>query len=309
MEKVIIVWSGPAGHTSAIYLAKAMLKPLMFEWFMAGWVAAGGQLTTTTLVENFPGFPNGILGSGLMDEMRAQSINSGVRIETLTVDRVNLSQRPFKVFVWDKTYETESLIVATWATAKRMWLPGEDIYRQRGVSACAVCDGGLPMFRDKPLAVVWWGDSAMEEAIYLSKFWNIVYILVRKDTLKASKVMQEKAKANDKIKFLRNTEAREFLWDGVLTQVKIFNNKNNEESLLEVSWLFYAIGHKPNTVFLEWQIDIDEAGYILTKPGTTQTSVEWVFAAWDVQDKIYRQAITSAGTGCMAALEAEKFLD
>jgi len=309
MEKVIIIWSGPAWHTSAIYSAKALLKPLMFEWFMAWGIAAGWQLTTTTLVENFPGFPNWVLWSGLMDQMRAQSINSWVTIKTLTVDRVDLSHRPFKVFVGDKIYETESLIIATWATAKRMWLPWEEKYRQRWVSACAVCDWWLPMFRDKPLAVVWWWDSAMEEAIYLSKFWSVVYILVRKEDLKASKVMQEKAKSNNKIKFLFNTEAKEFFWEEVLTKVKIFNNKENKESLLDVNWLFYAIWHKPNTDFLEWQIETDSAGYILTKPGTTQTSVAWVFAAGDVQDRLYRQAITSAWTWCMAALEVEKFLD
>lgn len=311
MENVVIIWSGPAGHTASIYTAKALLKPLMFEWFMAWGIAAGWQLTTTTTIENFPWFPEGIDGFHLMNQMRQQSINSWTRIETKTVDKVDLSSSPFKVYVGNDVIEAKSLIVATWATAKRMWLLWEAQYRNKWVSACAICDGWLPMFRDQHIAVIGGWDAAMEEAIHLTHFASKVSVLVRRDELRASKVMQERAKANPKIEILWNTEATQIVWEehGNMTWLKIKNNKTNEESLLEVKWLFYAIGHKPNTDFLDGQLELDESGYIITKPWTTQTSVPWVFAAWDVQDRKYRQAITSAGTGCMAALEAENYLN
>jgi len=308
MENVIIIGSGPAGHTAGIYTAKAMLDPLMFEGFMAGGVAAGGQLTTTTLVENFPWFPHGINGPQLMVNMREQSINFWVRIETKTVDKVDLSKRPFKVFVGNDIYEAKTLIVSTWAIAKRLGLPGEEKYRQRGVSACAICDWGLPMFRDQHIIVIGGGDAALEEAIYLTTFASKVSLLVRRDVLRASKAMQQKTMNNKKIEILRNTQATELLGEALLQQVKIVNNKTNEEKILDAKGVFYAIGHKPNTDFLDGQIELDEIWYIKTTPGTTKTNIEWVFAAGDVQDKIYRQAITSAGTGCMAALEVEKFL-
>lgn len=310
MENVVIIWSGPAGHTAAIYTGKAMLKPVMYEWFMAGGIAAGWQLTTTTTIENFPGFPTGIDGFQLMNEMRQQSLNSWTRIETKTVDKVDLSAEPFKVYSGDNMIEAKTLIIATWATAKRMWLLWEAKYRGRWVSACAICEGWLPIFRDQHIVVIGWGDAAMEEAIHLTHFGSKVTVLVRRDELRASKVMQERAKSNPKIEFLRNTEAKEIVWEDWwnMTGLKIFNNKTNEESLLEAKGLFYAIWHKPNTDFLDWQLELDETGYIITKPGTTQTSVPGVFAAGDVQDRIYRQAITSAGTGCMAALEAERYL-
>lgn len=310
MENIIIIWSGPAGHTAAIYTAKAMLNPLMFEWFMAGWVAAWWQLTTTTTIENFPWFPNGIDWFQLMSDMRQQSINSWTRIETKTVDKVDLSSQPFKVTVWNDILEAKSLIIATWATAKRMWLLWESKYRGRWVSACAICDWGLPIYRDKHIIVIWGGDAAMEEAIHLTHFASKVSIVVRRDVLRASKIMQERAINNPKIQILRNTEPKEILWEenGNMTWLKIRNNKTNEESILEASGLFYAIWHKPNTDFLDGQLELDEAGYIVTKPWTTETSVPGVFAAWDVQDKKYRQAITSAGTGCMAALESERYL-
>jgi len=307
-QKVIIIGSGPAWHTAGIYTAKAMLNPLMFEWFMAGWIAAWWQLTTTTLVENFPGFPNWVTGTQLMINMRKQSINSWVEIKTKTVDSVDLSQRPFKVFVWKDTYQSESLIIATWATAKRLNLPGEEKYRQRWVSACAICDWWLPMYRNQHIIVIWGGDAAVEEAIYLTNFASKVTMLIRKDFLKASKAMQEKAKQNAKIEILRNTEAVELLGDVLLQQVKIVNNKTQKEEILEAKGVFYAVWHKPNTDFLDNQLDLDETGYIKTVPWSMKTSVEGIFAAWDVQDKKYRQAITSAGTGCMVALEVEKFL-
>ena len=307
-KKVIIVGSGPAGHTAAIYAGKALLEPLMFEGFMAGGIAAGGQLTTTTVIENFPGFPTGIDGSELMMHMRQQSLNSGAQIQTLTVDSVDLSSKPFKVNVGNETYTADTLIIATGATAKRMGIKGEAEFWQKGISACAICDGGLPIFRNKKIVVIWGGDAAMEEAIHLTHFASEVVVLVRRDVLRASKAMQERALNNPKITFMRNTEAEEAHGDKLLTGVSVINNKTGEKSLIECSGLFYAIGHQPNTSFLNGQLELDEAGYIKTQPGTTQTSVDWVFAAGDVQDKKYRQAITSAGSGCMAALEAEKYL-
>ncbi len=308
MEHVIIIGSGPAGHTAAIYAARAKLDPLMFEGEYACGVAAGGQLTTTTEVENFPGFPTGISGPELMMKMRDQSIHNGTRIETRTVESVDLSARPFTVRLSDREIKAKSIIIATGATAKRMHVPGEDVYWQKGISACAVCDGGLPIFRNKHVVVVGGGDSAAEEASYLTKFASKVTMLVRKDTLRASKAMQERVFQNEKITLLWNTELIEAKGSQVLTQLVVKNSLTQAETTLEVAGLFYAIGHTPNTAFLGGQVTLDQGGYIQTVPGTTQTSVEGVFACGDVQDKVYRQAITSAGTGCMAALEAEKFL-
>ena len=307
IENVIIIGSGPAGHTAAIYAARANLKPLMFEGQLAGGVAAGGQLTTTTEVENYPGYTT-ISGPELMDKMRQQSEHCGTRIVTETVDNVDLSRRPFKVVAGGKTYEAKSLIITTGATAKRMDLPGEDHLWQKGISACAVCDGALPFFRNKVLAVIGGGDSAVEEASYLTKFASKVLMLVRRDVLRASKVMQDRARSNSKIEIMYNTVPLEVVGEKFVTGLKIKNTMTSTESTLQAGGLFYAIGHIPNTAFLNAQVELDEAGYIKTKLGTTQTSVEGVFAAGDVQDKVYRQAITSAGTGCMAALDAERYL-
>lgn len=311
MENLVIIWSWPAGHTAAIYAARANLKPLMLEWFMAGGIAAGGQLTTTTKVENFPWFPQGIDGTELMMKMREQSIAMWARIETKTVDKVDFSGQPLKVFIGDSVIETKAVIIATWATAQRLGIPWEKEYRQKGISACAICEGGLPMFRDKTIIVIGWGDVAMEEALHMAKFGSKVIVLVRRDVLRATEVMQARAKANEKIEFMRNTEAKEALGDSnFLTWLKVVNNKTNEESTVECSWLFYAIGHKPNTEFLHGQITTDKDGYIITKytPVHTATNVPWVFAAGDVADKKYRQAVVAAASGCMAALEAEKYL-
>ncbi len=325
-ENLIIIGSGPAGHTAAIYAARANLNPLMFEWFLAGGIAAGGQLTTTTEVENFPGFPNGIQWPELMDNMRQQSLHNGTRIITKTVDKVDLSVRPFQVFVGNDMYETHSIIIATGATAKKLDIPGVKEYRMRGISWCAVCDGALPIFRNKILAVIGGGDVAMEEAMHLAKFGSKVLVLIRraKSDLRASKAMQERAFANEKIEFLEYTEAIEVLGnEKLITGLKIRHNQTQVMSEIEVGGLFFAIGHTPNTGFLDRQIQIDETWYILTKPGTTKVvdpnkftgkvscgveTIPGVYAAGDVQDHIYRQAITSAGTGCMAALEAEKYL-
>lgn len=243
-----------------------------------------------------------------MEKMREQSLHCGARIETKTVDKVDFSTRPFKVFVGDEVHEAQSVIVSTGATAKRMGVPGEEKFWQKGISACAVCDGALPIFRDQPIVVVGGGDVACEEALHMTKFGSRVTMLVRRDEMRASKAMQERVKNNQKITIMWHTELVEALGEDTLQQVKIVNNQTQEESMIEAKGLFYAIGHTPNTAFLENQVELDASGYIKTQPGTTKTSVEGVFAAGDVQDHVYRQAVTSAGTGCMAALDAERWL-
>ena len=310
-QKLIIVGSGPAAHTAAIYAGRAELKPLLFEGFMAAGVAAGGQLTTTTDVENYPGFPEAIGGPELMDRMRRQSLTYGCTIKTETVASVELSSRPFTVRTEGGTqYRCEALIIATGATARRLGLSGEDTYWQRGMSACAVCDGALPVFRNQPLIVIGGGDSACEEASFLTKFGSRVTMLVRRDVLRASKAMQKRVLENPKIEIRWNTNAVEVLGDGkAMNAVRVRNNKSGEEDTLEARGLFYAIGHLPNTAFLNGQLKTDETGYLITQGKSTATSVAGVFAAGDVQDKQYRQAVTAAGTGCMAALEAEHFLN
>lgn len=308
MENIVIIGSGPAGHTAAIYAARANLKPLMFEGFLAGGIAAGGQLTVTTDVENFPGFPQGIQGPELMAQMREQSFKCGARIETKTVTKVDLKKQPFTVFTEDSSLQSKALIVATGATAKRMNLPGEDRLWQRGISACAVCDGALPIFRNKPLAVIGGGDSAVEEATYLTNFASKVFVVHRRDALRASKVMQERLFANKKIEMVWDSVPLEALGKKVLSGLKIQNVKTKAEKVLDVNGLFYAIGHTPNTTFLDGQVALDEIGYIKTEPGSTRTSVPGVFACGDVQDRRYRQAVTAAGSGCMAALDAERYL-
>jgi len=308
MENVVIIGSGPAAHTAAIYAGRARLKPLIFEGLMAGGVAAGGQLTTTTDVENYPGFPDGIMGPELMDKFRQQSINCGATIKTVTVDSLDLSTKPFKVKAGSETVETKTIIISTGATAKRLGLPGEDSLWQKGISACAVCDGALPIFRDKVLVVIGGGDSAAEESTFLTKYASKVILLVRRDVLRASKIMQERLLSNEKIEVMWNTEAQEIFGENMVEKIRVKNNKTNEETTLSAGGLFYAVGHKPNTEFLDNQIDLDETGYILTQPGTTITNVQGVFACGDVQDKVYRQAVTAAGTGCMAALEAERYI-
>ena len=307
IENVIIIGSGPAAHAAAVYTGRAKLAPLLFEGFLAGGVAAGGQLTTTTAVENYPGFTS-ISGPELMAKMREQSIHCGVRIKTKTVEKVDLKSRPFKVFAGGEIFQVNALIIATGATAKRLNLPNEKRLWQKGISACAVCDGALPLFRNKHLIVIGGGDTAAEEATFLTKYASTVSVLVRRDAMRASKTMQERVLKNAKIEVLWNTVALEVLGDKALTGVKVKNVNTNQERTLDVGGLFYAIGHQPNTSFLDGQLKLDDTGYIVTKSGTTLTSREGVFACGDVQDKVYRQAVTAAGTGCMAALDVEKFL-
>jgi thioredoxin reductase (NADPH) len=307
-EQVIIIGSGPSGHTAAIYAARANLHPVMFEGFMAGGVAAGGQLTTTTEVENFPGFPEGIDGNKLMEAMRAQSLRYGTRIFTETVESVDLSHRPFTVRSDSQVMKAKTLIITTGATARRLNIAGEDRLWNRGISACAVCDGALPIFRNQALVVVGGGDTAVEEASHLTKFGSKVIVVHRRHELRASKIMQRRLFENPKIEMVWDSVVIEALGQDGLEAVRVRNVKTQAEQTIPCRGLFYAIGHVPNTSFLGGQLQLDATGYIITRPGTTQTSVSGVFAAGDVQDPKWRQAVTAAGTGCMAALEVEHFL-
>lgn len=308
VHKTIIIGSGPAAHTAAIYAGRAELAPLMFEGFMAGGVAAGGQLTTTTEIENFPGFPESIGGPELMVRMREQSVKYGTTIKTETVERVDLSVKQYSVFTAGAEYRTMTIIVATGATAGRLEFPGADAYWQKGISACAVCDGALPLFRNRPLVVIGGGDTACEEASYLAKFGSQVIMLVRRDVFRASKAMQNRVFTNPKLTVRWNNNAIEAIGEKTLTAIRVRNNKTGDEEVLEAGGLFFAIGHKPNTEFLAGQLEANETGYLTTAPDSTATAKPGVFACGDVQDHVYRQAVTAAGSGCMAALEAERYL-
>ena len=308
-EHIVIIGSGPAGHTAAIYTARANLQPLMFEGFLAGGIAAGGQLTTTTDVENYPGFPEPISGPDLCDRFRAHSQRYGTEILTETATSVDLRRRPFVVTSDRTTVEAESLIITTGATAKRLRVPGEEQLWQKGISACAVCDGALPLFRNQVLVVIGGGDSAVEEATHLTKFASQVLLVHRRDTLRASKIMQQRATSHPKIEMVWNTVLKRALGRDQLTGVEVEHVQTHAVRTIECGGLFYAIGHTPNTEFLKGQLELDEAGYIKTRPGSTVTSVPGFFAAGDVQDRYFRQAVTAAGTGCMAALEAERWLE
>jgi thioredoxin reductase (NADPH) len=302
-RKVVIIGSGPAGLTAALYTARANLSPLLIEG-----LEAGGQLMLTTLVENWPGFRDGIMGPELMAEMRTQSERFGAEIRRGHVKAVDLTRHPFSVSIDDEELTCRTLIVATGASARLLGLPSERALIGHGVSTCATCDGYF--FRGKPIAVVGGGDSAMEEAIFLTRFASHVTVVHRREALRASKIMQDKAFANPKISFEWNSEveAIDDTAKGEVTSMTLRNNKDGETKTLAVEGIFVAIGHTPNTSLFKGQLEMDANGYIRTHDGT-RTSVPGVFACGDVQDHIYRQAITAAGSGCMAAIDAEKYLE
>ena len=302
MNHVLIIGSGPAGLTAAIYAARANLSPLLIEG-----IQAGGQLTITTDVENYPGFPDGIMGPQLMIEMKKQAERFGTEIIRGNVSSVDISKKPLTITVEDGTlYKTKTLIIASGASATLLNLESEKRLMGHGVSACATCDGFF--FKEKEIAVVGGGDTAMEEATFLTKFAKKVSIIHRRDTLRASKIMQEKAKKNSKISFIWNTVVEEILGEETVTGVRLRGVQSNQVAEKTLNGVFIAIGHKPNTHLFQGQLDLDSNGYIITHDGTA-TSIPGVFAAGDVQDHRYRQAVTAAGTGCMAAMDAEKFLE
>jgi thioredoxin reductase (NADPH) len=308
MHKVVIVGSGPAGHTAAIYAARANLKPVMIEGLVRGGVA-GGQLMITTEVENYPGFPDGIKGPEMMEMFKKQSERFGTEIISADVEKIELGKRPFRIHTDSgAVIEAESVIIATGARARWLDLPSEQALQNRGVSACATCDGYF--FRNQHVAVVGGGDTAMEEANYLAGLCASVTVIVRRHELRASKIMADRALKNPKIKFIWDSAVAEVhdVSAGKVTSLSVKNLKTGTVTQLPVEGLFIAIGHQPNTDIFKGQLELDENEYIKTKPGTTQTSIPGVFAAGDVQDHVYRQAVTAAGTGCMAAIEAERWL-
>ena len=304
IREVIVLGSGPAGYTAALYTARANLKPLLFTGLQPG-----GQLTITTDVENYPGFPTGVQGPELMELMRAQAARFGTEIVDAQVEKVDFSRRPFTVWSDGQPYQAKSVIVATGASALLLNLPSEQKFLGFGVSACATCDGFL--FKGKRLVVVGGGDTAMEEATYLTRFSPEVVVVHRRDSLRASKIMQERAHANERIRFLWNKEIVEVLGeDGKrVTGVKLRDTVTGAVSELATDGVFMAIGHRPNTEFLKGQLPLDAKGYVQIRPGSSYTAVEGVFAAGDVHDTVYRQAVTAAGSGCMAAIDCERWLE
>lgn len=314
---VVIIGSGPAGLTAAIYTARANLKPLLIDAppDAEKQTAPGGQLMITTEVENYPGFSEGIQGPDLMVEFRKQAERFGTEFMEAWITEVDLSERPFTLYTANTTITAETLIIASGASAKWLGIPGEakipDGYGGHGVSACATCDGPLPAFRNRELVVVGGGDTAMEEATFLTRYAAKVYVVHRRDKLRASKIMQEKAFGNPKIEFVWNTGVEEILGtkEHGVTGVRLRNLQSGEEKVLPCSGVFVAIGHKPNTELFKGQLDMDEVGYLKTSGHSTATNIPGVFACGDVQDSVYRQAVTAAGTGCMSAIDAERFLD
>ncbi|MFN2506467.1 MAG: thioredoxin-disulfide reductase [Acidimicrobiales bacterium] len=307
VRDVVIVGSGPAGLTAAIYTARANLRPLVIEGELSSSTdQPGGQLMVTTEVENYPGFIDGIQGPELMANFRAQAARFGAQFITAKVTRVDLSSRPFGIWVGDEEYRARSVIVATGAQSRMLGLESERSLIGRGLSTCATCDGFF--FQEQWIAVVGGGDSAMEEALFLTKFADRVTVIHRRDALRASKIMQERAFKNEKIDFVWDSTVVELLGDKRLEGAKVRNLKTGEETVLDVTGLFVAIGHVPNTGVFVGQLELDEGGYVLTSTGTA-TSVDGVFACGDVQDHVYRQAITAAGSGCMAAIDAERWLE
>ena len=303
VRSLIIIGSGPSGYTAAIYAARANLKPLVFE----GSVTAGGALMNTTDVENFPGFPDGIMGPALMDNLRAQAERFGADLVADDVTAVDLTGDVKTVSLADgQTFRAHAVILAMGSGYRKLGIAGEDALSGHGVSWCATCDGFF--FREKPIAVVGGGDSAVEEALFLTRFGSKVTLIHRRDELRASKIMAERAMANDKLEFAWNSEVAEILGDGALEAVTLRDTVTGETRRLDVSGLFIAIGHDPRSELLTGQVDLDDEGYVLTRPGSTATNLPGVFAAGDLVDHTYRQAITAAGTGCQAALDAERFL-
>lgn len=304
VENVVIVGSGPAGYTAAIYAARANLKPVVFEGLQNG---RGGQLMTTTEVENFPGFPEGVTGPDLMDRMRKQAERWGAELYTEDVESIDLSSRPFKITSGERSMLAHSVIIATGATAKRLHLPSEETFWSKGISACAICDGASPLFKEREVAVVGGGDSAAEEAVYLTKYASRVHLLVRGPAMRASKAMQDRALAHPKVTVHFNTGIVDAFGGNVLEGLHLVDNATGEKRDLKVNGLFYGIGHQPNSKLVAGQIDLDEAGYVKVSHGAA-TSVEGVYSAGDLHDTEWRQAITAAGSGCMAALSAERYL-
>ncbi len=306
-RKLVIIGSGPAGYTAAIYASRANLEPLLYEGFFSG--PAGGQLMTTTDVENYPGFPEGITGPDLMQAFRKQAEKFGTTILTEDVKEVDFSKRPF--IVRGKTeIEAETVIIATGATAKRLDIPGagDGEFWQKGVTACAVCDGAMPIFRDGHVIVIGGGDTAMEDALFMTKYASKVTIVHRRDAFRASKIMGERALEHPKIEVAWNSVVTKIEGGDVVERVRIQDVNSKEERVVDAAGVFFAIGHQPNTGFLGGQVKLLDNGYIKVVPGTTKTNIDGVFAAGDVQDYIYRQAVSAAGSGCMAALDAERFL-
>ena len=306
VENLVIIGSGPAGYTAAIYASRANLQPLLVTGFSSGGIP-GGQLMTTTFVENYPGFPDGVMGPELMDLMKAQAVRWGTKLIESDVNSIDVTKRPFEIKTLDRKIKANAIIIATGASANRLGIKNEEVFWSKGISACAICDGATPQFRDAELAVVGGGDSACEEAVYLTKYGSKVHLIVRSNKLKASAAMADRVLANSKITIHWNTSVTEAIGNDWLEKIRVdsHNSKNKE---IEVKGLFYAIGHTPNTRFLDNQISIDEKGYIKCNPGRPETSLEGIFAAGDVADSEWRQGVTAAGSGCMAALAAERWL-
>jgi len=306
IENLVIIGSGPAGYTAAIYASRANLQPVLVTGFSSGGIP-GGQLMTTTFVENYPGFPDGVMGPELMDLMKAQAVRWGTKLIESDVSSIDVNKRPFVIKTLEGEIKANSIIIATGASANRLGIKNEQFFWSKGISACAICDGATPQFRDAELAVVGGGDSACEEAVYLTKYGSKVHLIVRSNKLKASAAMADRVLANSKITIHWNTCVTEAIGNDWLEKIRVdSHNSNNKE--IEVRGLFYAIGHTPNTSFLDNQISIDEKGYIKCNPGRPETSLEGIFAAGDVADSEWRQGVTAAGSGCMAALAAERWL-
>ncbi len=307
IENLVIVGSGPAGYTAAIYAARANLRPLLITGFQDGGIP-GGQLMTTTHVENYPGFPDGILGPDLMDRMKAQAERWGTELVLADATAIDLSQRPYRVSADGVTYQAHSLILATGASANRLGLPSEEQFWSRGISACAICDGATPQFRNEPVAVVGGGDSACEEAVYLTKYGSQVHLIVRSGQLRASKAMADRVLANPAITVHWHRQVLDCSGEDWLGALTLQDTRGDGREELAVKGLFYAIGHTPNTRLVKDQLEVDQLGYLVTRPGRPETSLEGVFAAGDVADAEWRQGVTAAGSGCQAALAAERWL-